>query len=153
MELNPSPHQQVVLQDLLHQVQKLQYKLRHDQLLAHSQLPHVLRLVLAEHPDEVRDINVMSTPPGFGASALVVMRDIREQMRLEAQVAAVTRLQAVGQLAGGIAHDFNNLLTAISGHCDLLLLRHDSSWIHDVFCQLLLHRFALLSPQRLFGSL
>ena len=27
-------------------------------------------------------------------------------------------------LAGGIAHDFNNLLTAISGHCDLLLLRH-----------------------------
>jgi two-component system cell cycle sensor histidine kinase/response regulator CckA len=35
-------------------------------------------------------------------------------------------MQAVGQLAGGIAHDFNNLLTAISGHCDLLLLRHNS---------------------------
>ena len=34
-------------------------------------------------------------------------------------------MQAVGQLAGGIAHDFNNLLTAISGHCDLLMLRHD----------------------------
>ena len=28
-------------------------------------------------------------------------------------------------MAGGVAHDFNNLLTAISGHCDLLLLRHD----------------------------
>ncbi|MFL2786341.1 MAG: ATP-binding protein [Paracoccaceae bacterium] len=27
-------------------------------------------------------------------------------------------------MAGGVAHDFNNLLTAISGHCDLLLLRH-----------------------------
>jgi two-component system cell cycle sensor histidine kinase/response regulator CckA len=35
-------------------------------------------------------------------------------------------MQAIGQLAGGIAHDFNNLLTAISGHCDLLLLRQDS---------------------------
>ncbi len=34
-------------------------------------------------------------------------------------------MQAIGQLAGGIAHDFNNLLTAISGHCDLLMLRHD----------------------------
>ena len=34
------------------------------------------------------------------------------------------KMQAIGQLAGGIAHDFNNLLTAISGHCDLLLLRH-----------------------------
>ena len=30
----------------------------------------------------------------------------------------------IGMLTGGIAHDFNNLLTAISGHCDLLLLRH-----------------------------
>ena len=26
-----------------------------------------------------------------------------------------------------MAHDFNNLLTAISGHCDLLLLRHDKN--------------------------
>lgn len=30
-------------------------------------------------------------------------------------------------MAGGVAHDFNNLLTAISGHCDLLLLRHDTA--------------------------
>jgi two-component system cell cycle sensor histidine kinase/response regulator CckA len=36
-------------------------------------------------------------------------------------------MQAIGQLAGGIAHDFNNLLTAIAGHCDLLLLRHDQN--------------------------
>src|SRR5699024_11008214 len=37
------------------------------------------------------------------------------------------KMQAIGQLAGGIAHDFNNLLTAISGHVDLLMLRHDKA--------------------------
>jgi len=50
----------------------------------------------------------------------VVVRDVTDQRRLEAQLRRTQRLESLGSLAGGIAHDLNNVLTPIMMSLDLL---------------------------------
>ena len=74
-----------------------------------------------------RDLQVtLASAPGSGR-VIAVLTDASALKTLEAQFVQSQKMQAIGQLAGGIAHDFNNLLTAITGHCDLLMLRRDKT--------------------------
>ena len=98
---------------------------------------HEVQVALRDRPEERQLVSIAKVPPGLGVSALLALPDVREQVRLEAQVRAATRMQAVGQLAGGIAHDFNNILTAVLALSDQIMERHTpGSADHDAAAQI-----------------
>lgn len=91
--------------------------------VAQGLLPGGSEVVGLRGAEADRFLQVTLRPDGQGG-VLALAQDATTLKRLEVQFAQGQKMQAIGQLTGGIAHDFNNLLTAISGHCDLLLLRH-----------------------------
>ena len=80
---------------------------------------------LRDQPDEAVALTVIGARGLGEAAAMLLLKDNTEEQKLKRQIAQATKMQAVGQLAGGVAHDFNNILTAIIGHCDLMLHRHE----------------------------
>ena len=59
---------------------------------------------------------------GKGVGAVLVLRDVTERSRLEAELQRASKLESVGILAGGIAHDFNNILAIVMGNLTLAQL-------------------------------
>lgn len=91
-----------------------------------TERPEVLRL-RRDDQDMFLQVTLTRTLDGGRPGLVAILSDATQLKTLEAQFVQSQKMQAIGQLAGGVAHDFNNLLTAISGHCDLLLLRHDKT--------------------------
>jgi len=54
-----------------------------------------------------------------------LIKDISDRKRLQEQLAAAKRMEAIGTLAGGMAHNFNNILVGIMGYSELLLAKKD----------------------------
>lgn len=61
----------------------------------------------------------------------LVITDITERKRMEADRDRASRLESIAILAGGIAHDFNNILTAILGNISLARIYEDTDRISE----------------------
>lgn len=85
-----------------------------------------LGVTLVSEEEKTATLYIGKLPPLEEGPPLIIayLIDTTEQKNLEMRFVHSQKMQAVGQLAGGIAHDFNNLLTAMTGFCDLLLMRH-----------------------------
>ena len=75
-------------------------------------------------------LDLMSFKDEERHSIVVIVGDVSERRRMQAQLQEAQKMEAIGTLAGGIAHDFNNLLMGIQGNVSLMLLDVDSKHPH-----------------------
>lgn len=67
---------------------------------------------------------------GEEPSSIVIIRDITERKRIEAQLIWAQKMETIGALVGGIAHEFNNMLMGVHGNVSLIMMDMESSHPH-----------------------
>jgi PAS domain S-box-containing protein len=67
---------------------------------------------------------------GQEPSSIIMIRDITERKRIEAQLIWARKMETIGALVGGIAHEFNNMLMGIHGNVSLMMMDMGPSHPH-----------------------
>jgi len=77
--------------------------------------------------DKEVSLNILPVEDEEHASVLIILNDVNEKKRLEAQLRQAHKMEAIGTLAEGIAHDVNSLLMRIHRSVASLLKNVDAS--------------------------
>lgn len=75
-------------------------------------------------------VNLIPVPDDENQTAILLLNDLSDRKKMEAQLIQAQKMEAIGTLAGGVAHDFNNLLMVIKGYVTLMLLDVEPSHPH-----------------------
>ncbi|MBW1763782.1 MAG: response regulator [Deltaproteobacteria bacterium] len=65
-------------------------------------------------------LNILQLKGEDQKAGIIIMNDISERKRIEAQLRQAQKMESIATLAGGIAHQFNNALSVITGNIELL---------------------------------
>lgn len=55
---------------------------------------------------------------------LVILKDVTQRKKMEAQIQHAQRMEAIGTLAAGVAHEINNPISGIMGYAEILKQRY-----------------------------
>ncbi len=102
---------------------------RHKQRLSGKVLPAIYSFRIFNKAGETSwvQLNTVLIVWEKRPATLNFLRDITRLRRMEEQLHAAQKMEALGTLSGGIAHDFNNLLMGIQGNASLIVHNKDSS--------------------------
>ena len=67
-------------------------------------------------------LNILPVREKEHKSIIVILDDVSERRRMEAQLQRAQKMKTFGTLAGGVAHDLNNILSGLVSYPELLLM-------------------------------
>jgi two-component system cell cycle sensor histidine kinase/response regulator CckA len=86
------------------------------------------QLISSEAPVELNKkqvtLNIIPIKNDEQNPILVILKDVTQRKKMEAQIQHAQRMEAIGTLAAGVAHEINNPISGIMGYAEILKQRY-----------------------------